>query len=148
MTDHNRTVRPDDVAAPMGPYVHAIAVSPGAEWLVVSGQTGVDESGDVVEGGIRTQTRAVFRNIEGVLHAQGYGWGDVVKLTTYLTDREVVGDFRSTRDELFGGFFPDGAFPASTLAIVQGLASPEFLVEIETLAARRPPTTEASGSGQ
>ena len=136
MTQGPTRIRPDSVAAPMGPYAHAIAVPSSAEWLIVSGQTAVDQMGSVVAGGIEEQTRQVFRNLEGVLASAGFGFADVVKLTTYLTDDALVETFRATRDESYAELFPDGAYPASTLAIVAGLARPEFLVEIEAIAAR------------
>jgi enamine deaminase RidA (YjgF/YER057c/UK114 family) len=108
----------------MGPYAHAIAVPSSAVWLVVSGQTGVDDTGSVVAGGIESQTRQIFRNLGGVLASAGYGFADVVKFTTYLTDSALIGAFRATRDQSYAEHFPDGAYPASTLAIVTGLARP------------------------
>jgi enamine deaminase RidA (YjgF/YER057c/UK114 family) len=145
MTEGLRRVRPDEVAAPMGPYVHAIEIPAAAEWLVVSGQTGVDETGNVVEGGIEAQTRAVFRNLGAVLAGAGFAFADVVKLTTYLTDGALLPAFRAFREGLYAEHFPDGAHPTSTLAIVTGLARPEFLVEIEALAARPTPPSIDDG---
>jgi enamine deaminase RidA (YjgF/YER057c/UK114 family) len=124
------------VAAPMGPYVHTIAVPAEAEWLVVSGQTGVDEAGEVVGAELEAQTRAVFRNLERVLADAGFAFSNLVKLTTYLTDSTLLARFRSIRGELYERYFADGAYPASTLVIVSELARPDFLIEIEALAAR------------
>ena len=56
---------------------------------------------------------------------------DLIKVTAYLTRHEDIGLFREVRDALL-----DGAQPASTLVIVAGLAHPDWLVEIEAVAAQ------------
>jgi enamine deaminase RidA (YjgF/YER057c/UK114 family) len=56
----------------------------------------------------------------------------LVKLTIYLTDARHIEEMRAARSKVFG----DDARPASTLVIVDGLASPEFLVEVEAWAAK------------
>ena len=52
-------------------------------------------------------------------------------MTGFLTRSEDTGLYRVVRDGLL-----DGAQPASTLLIVSGLASSEWLVEIEAIAAK------------
>ena len=54
---------------------------------------------------------------------------DIVKLTTYLTDRSHLEAFRRVRNR----FFRD-PFPPNTLLFVSGLAQPDYLVEIEAVA--------------
>ena len=54
---------------------------------------------------------------------------DIVKLTTYLTERAHLDAFRRVRNR----FFTD-AFPPNTLLFVSGLAHPDYLVEIEAVA--------------
>ena len=56
----------------------------------------------------------------------GGGLEDIVKLTTYLTERSHLEAFRRVRNR----FFRD-AFPPNTLLFVSGLAHPDYLVEIE-----------------
>jgi enamine deaminase RidA (YjgF/YER057c/UK114 family) len=56
---------------------------------------------------------------------------DVVKTTTYLVNADHVADFREARDRVIGD-----ARPASTLVVIDALASPDWLVEIELVAAR------------
>jgi enamine deaminase RidA (YjgF/YER057c/UK114 family) len=72
------------------------------------------------------------RNVGLALAAAGAGFGDVVKITTYVVDykpehRTIVGQARAP-------FFAGGAPPASTLVGVAALALPEWLVEIEAVA--------------
>lgn len=55
---------------------------------------------------------------------------DLVKVTVLLTRAEDIPVAREIRQRML-----QGAEPASTLMIVAGLASPQFLAEIEAIAA-------------
>jgi enamine deaminase RidA (YjgF/YER057c/UK114 family) len=81
---------------------------------------------------IRAQVNRVYDNIEIALQAAGATWDNVVKTTTYLTDAAFIKDFRDVRTEGFKSF---KAPPANTLIVANRLAEPEFLVEIEAIAA-------------
>ncbi|MDH3772222.1 MAG: RidA family protein, partial [Nitrospirota bacterium] len=65
-----------------------------------------------------------------ILDSAGMTRQDLVKVTVYLTRTEDIGRYRDVRDRML-----QGAEPASTLLIVAGLASPDWLVEIEAVAA-------------
>jgi len=125
------TSNPEGVHPPLGKYSHAVHVPAGAEWLVLAGQVGVDPAGRLAEG-FRAQTAQALRNILACLEAQGMGAGDLVKLVVYLTDPRGIEEYRAARGEVLG----DAVLPASTLLIVDGLAQPGMLVEIEAWAAR------------
>ena len=60
----------------------------------------------------------------------GMGPRNVLKITVFLTDRELVPLWREARDVFF-----DGHAPTSTLLLVAGLADPRFQVEVEAEAA-------------
>jgi enamine deaminase RidA (YjgF/YER057c/UK114 family) len=65
-----------------------------------------------------------------VLQAAGGDLKDLMKITTYITkieDFPAVGEVRSA---IF-----QGELPASTLIVVKGLFHPDFLIEIEGVAA-------------
>lgn len=120
---------PTAVAPPFSAYSHAVEVAPGARWLHVSGQVGVQADGSVPsEPG--AQIEQAWRNVLEVVKAAGMGPQELVKVTAYLTRPEDIGLFREVRDTLL-----DGAQPASTLIVVAGLAHPDWLVEIEAVAA-------------
>ena len=76
------------------------------------------------------QLEQAFANVFAVLQAAGMDKRHLVKLTMLLTSRDQVALYRTVRDRLL-----DGAVVASTLLIVAGLASPDFLVELEAVAA-------------
>ncbi|HYW95174.1 MAG TPA: Rid family hydrolase, partial [Bacteroidales bacterium] len=61
----------------VGAYSQAVEVN-GV--LYISGQVALKpSSGKLVEGGIRTQTQQVLKNIGAILKAAGYDYGHVVK---------------------------------------------------------------------
>ena len=114
----------------MGRYSHAVELPPGQRVLYVSGQVGVDSKGKIAAG-IEKQCDLVWKNIGAVLRSGGMGYADIVKINGYLTDARFIGAYRSVRDK-----YVHDPMPASTLAIVTGLASPDMLVEVEVVASR------------
>ena len=114
-----------------GKYSLGAEVPQGARLLYVSGQVGVDSRGKL-QVGIDKQVEQVWKNIAQVLKSGGMGLGDIVKITTFLTDSRFIVPYRTVRDR----FFPAPPYPASTLLIVAGLADPGMLVEIEVVAAK------------
>ncbi len=103
----------------------------GGRLLYISGQVAWDASGSIVgKGDARAQARQTFQNLRGVLQAAGGDLKDLMKMTTYITkieDRPAVAEVRS---EVF-----KGELPASTLIVVKSLFHPDFLIEIEGVAA-------------
>jgi reactive intermediate/imine deaminase len=113
-------------------YSHAVRMG---DLVFVSGQVATSPAGELVgKGDIRAQTEQVFANLQAVLEAAGSGLDRVGKLTVLvvrLEDRSVIGEIRNRL------FAPFGYLPASTLAVVASLANPDWLVEIEAVAAVR-----------
>ncbi len=125
-TIHN----PPTVAKPASSYSQAVEVPANARWLYISGQIGVAPDGTPREG-IEAQADQCWTNIRNILAAAGMGVGDIVKVTTFLTNKGHVPASRSARDKAL-----EGSRPASTLVVVAALASPAWLIEIEAVAAR------------
>jgi len=122
--------KPQTVAPPFSRYSHGVEAPAGARWLYVSGQVGVGPDGKLVDGA-EAQIEQAWRNVLSVLEAAGMGPRDLVKVTTFLIERAHLPIARAVRDRMLGD-----AEPASTLLFVSGLASPDWLVEIEAIAAR------------
>src|SRR5262249_43634810 len=112
-----------------GNYSLGAEVPQGARLFYVSGQIGVDSKGKL-QVGIEKQVDQVWKNIREVLKSAGMGFKDVVKVNVFLTDSRFIPPYRTIRDR----YFPKAPFPASTLLIVQGLADPGMLVEVEVVA--------------
>jgi 2-iminobutanoate/2-iminopropanoate deaminase len=129
---------PKSIAAPNGTYSHAVEVAPNARWLYLAGQIPVRPDG-TTPATIEEQTDAVWRNILAALADAGMGIGDVVKITSFLTRHENFAKFAQVRAGFLGGHRP-----ASTSLVVSSLAKPEWLVEVEAIAARVPAATRAA----
>src|SRR4051812_5868494 len=113
-------------------YAYAHAVRMG-ELIFISGQVARDKDGRLVgRGDARAQTEQVFRNLQAILEAAGSDMRSVGKLTVFITKLE----FRPIVHEIRSRVFSEaGHLPASTLAVVTSLADPDWLVEIEAVAA-------------
>lgn len=120
---------PDSIAPPFSRYLHGVEAGPGARWLHVSGQVGIDPAGNL-GADAEAQMELCWRNIQAVLQSAGMSVHDIAKVTAYLTRAEDTALYRKVRDRML-----DGAETASTLVIVSGLAHPDWLVEIEAVAA-------------
>lgn len=123
-------VNPKNVAAPMSKYAHAVRIPAGGERLVISGQVGISPEGQVRKG-LEMQAEQAWANILEILESQGFGPADLVKVTTFCTVPGKVAVIRPIRDRAM-----DGHLCAHTYLEVAGLASPDFLVEIEAEAVR------------
>jgi enamine deaminase RidA (YjgF/YER057c/UK114 family) len=122
------SIHPTDIHATSG-YSHAIRMG---EIVFVSGQVSMDEHGDLVGGGdVRAQIEQVFRNIKIVVEAAGSSMERVGKLNVLAASDEALAPLREIRNRIWE---PYGFVPASTFAIVAGLASPDFLIEVEAVA--------------
>jgi 2-iminobutanoate/2-iminopropanoate deaminase len=128
----NKLLNPKSVHAPVGAYSHTVGVPPGARWVAVAGQVGINRRG-VLAKGIRRQAEQAFRNVLACLREHGMRKQDLVKINTFLTDARFIAEYRAARARVLG----DAVRPASTLLIVAGLASPDMLIEVEAWAAKR-----------
>jgi enamine deaminase RidA (YjgF/YER057c/UK114 family) len=120
---------PDTVAAPFGPYSHAMEVPGGSRLLYISGEIGVQPDGVVPEG-IEAQAEVLWRNLTAILDDAGMGIGDLVKITTFLVNVEDAAAAGAARAKYFGD-----ARPGSATVIVKALLQPSWLIEIEAVAA-------------
>ena len=130
---HKTYSNPDTVAPPAARYSHAVRVELGDGALIyVCGQLPIDAEGNLVgEGDIAGQTEQVFENMSAVLEANGASMRDVVQTNTYITDVSRIAEVNEVRAR----HFSEGAAPTSTTVEVGGLARPEWMVEIEAVAA-------------
>jgi len=127
-------VNPKELGAAPKFYSHAVTVSGQGKLIYVSGQVSWGADGHIVGAGdMRAQCEQVFKNLTNVLRAAGAGWGDIIKMNSYMVNlnAENVAAFR----ELRAGYLKPGQMPASTLVGVTSLVQPELLLEVEVVAA-------------
>ncbi|WJR80128.1 RidA family protein [Bradyrhizobium sp. NP1] len=119
--------------APVG-YSHIAKVNRGT-LIYLAGQVSTDPSGKLVgEGNFEAQVDRVFANVKAALETAGATMADIVKLNTYVVASVPPDDIpkmRAIRDRYVNVEKP----PASTLVVVSRLARPEWLIEIEAVAA-------------
>lgn len=121
---------PPSIAAPMGTYSHGIEVPPNTRLLYVAGQVAVRKDGSV-PGTIEEQTVVAWESVVAILAAAGMKVPDIVKVNQYLTDPAHFPGYAAARTRFLGDHRP-----ASTLVTVSALVKPEFLVEVEVVAAK------------
>ncbi len=126
-----RALVPEAIAPPFARYVHGVEVPAGARLVFTSGQLGRDPSGTVPEGA-EAQADICFSNIDAILAEAGATRRDVIKISAFVTDRKHMAGYMTARDRWMGETPP--AY-ASTLLIVSGFTLPEYLTEIEVIAA-------------
>jgi enamine deaminase RidA (YjgF/YER057c/UK114 family) len=126
-----RKINPPSVPKPVAAYSHVAEVPPGTRLLFLAGQVGNRADGSLPEG-VEDQAVQALENIRLILAAEGAGPQDIVKLTFYVAARPAsLAKLNAKRAEMFAGTAP----PPSTWIQVAGLAKPEYLVEIDAVAA-------------
>ena len=84
----------------VGAYSQAIAAG---NLVFVSGQIPLDPATGslIVEKDIKSQTRRVLLNLQGVLQGAGVSLGNVVRTTVFLKDMSDFADFNGVYAEFF-----------------------------------------------
>ena len=113
-----------------GGYSQALEIPPGARLMFTAGQVGVAPDGATADG-FAAQADQTWANVLALLAEGGMGVEDIVKITGYIVGAENFPAYAAARKKALGGIRP-----ASTGIIVPALALPEWLVEIEAVAAK------------
>ena len=121
---------PPTIADPIGTYSHGVEVPPNARWLYIAGQIGMRKDGTVPPT-VEAQTEVAWQNIVAILAAAGMKVTDVVKMTQFLVNLEDFPKYAATRAKFLAGHRP-----ASTGLVIRSLVRPEYLVEVEAVAAK------------
>ncbi|MGK9203222.1 MULTISPECIES: RidA family protein [Sinorhizobium] len=114
---------------PRGGYSQAVSVEDFRRMLFVSGQIPVT-SDDVVPEGFEAQARQVWLNVDAQLKAAGMSKTDIVKVTTYLADRQHVVANREIRNDYLGSLAP------AITVVITGIFDSAWLMEVEVVAAQ------------
>ncbi len=125
-----------------------VVLPPGSTIVMLSGQLAnpIDPAKtDSIEafGDTKTQTISTFNKIKTALAKIGYSMSDIVKLTVFvagdpkLGGKMDFGGFNAGYKEFFGTAENPNLVARSTVQVA-ALAGPNFLVEIEAIAAKAP----------
>jgi enamine deaminase RidA (YjgF/YER057c/UK114 family) len=124
---------PPELGTPPG-YSQIVEVSAN-RLIFISGQTALDHKGDLVgKNDFAAQAGQVFHNLGVALRERECDPSHLVKLTVFLTDMANLASYREARNRFFASVTLPAA-PAVTLVEVSKLYGPDFLIEIEAIAA-------------
>jgi 2-iminobutanoate/2-iminopropanoate deaminase len=124
-----RTLNPGSVPAPVGKYVHAVEVEGPGSLLFISGQIPETLAGSVPES-FEDQCRLTWSHIGNILAAAGLGFGDLIKVTTFLSDRGFADANGRIRREVLGSHEP------SLTVVCASMLDARWLLEIEAIAGK------------
>jgi 2-iminobutanoate/2-iminopropanoate deaminase len=124
-----KILRPDTVHKPTTVYSHAMVIG---DTIYTAGQAPHNLAGEVwppsdPEG----QVRRVFDNLGLVLEAAGVGFDAIDRMSVFVRTPEVLSHVWAIAPHYLGG-----NQPAITMAVVDGLAGPEYLLEVDAIAHR------------
>jgi 2-iminobutanoate/2-iminopropanoate deaminase len=123
----HRPIEPEGIYRPA---TYAMGMVAAGRTLYVAGQVARDAAGALVgPNDAAAQARQVYANLGAVLAAAGAGPEHVVKVTTYLVDRDDGAAATDARLAFFGRHRPP-----HTGLVVAALGTPEVRLEVEVIA--------------
>jgi 2-iminobutanoate/2-iminopropanoate deaminase len=122
---------PKTVAPPDGQFSQAVVVSAGTKMLFISGQVPRNLAGNTVGvDNMTAQAEQVFHSLQEILKAHGTTFANAIKATIFVTDMTRAHEVTAVRAKYYGD-----AAPASTFVEVSALGDPNWLLEVELVAA-------------
>jgi enamine deaminase RidA (YjgF/YER057c/UK114 family) len=113
-------------------FTNVVTVTGSVRTVYIGGQNAVDTSGAIVgKGDFKAQSEQVLKNIQAALEAAGAQLEHVVKWNMYVVQGQSLQEGFAAFQQFWGNR-PNP--PAISMAFVAGLAHPDFLVEIDTIA--------------
>jgi enamine deaminase RidA (YjgF/YER057c/UK114 family) len=121
-------LEPAGVPRPEGGYAQGIALAASERLVFVSGQIPVDAQGRTPPD-FAGQCRLVWHHVLAVLAEAGLEARHLVKVTTFLAERQYAAENGAIRREVLGAHTP------ALTVIIAGIYDPRWLLEIEAVAA-------------
>ena len=122
-----RRINAEDGAEAVGAYVQALEVTSTTRRVYVSGQAPITAEGKLPDT-FKGQAEAVWSNILAQLRAADMGPENIVKATTYLTDRKHRDENRDVRMAMLGGH------TFALTVVLAGMFEDGWLLEIDAIA--------------
>lgn len=123
-----KALHTNNAPAAIGPYSQAIEVN---GFVFASGQIPINPAtGEIVEGGIKEQTRQALTNASKIMEEAGLSLANVIKTTVFMAD---MNDF-AAMNEVYATFFNE-PYPARSAVAVKTLPK-NVLIEVECIAAK------------
>jgi len=122
-----RRINADDGAEAMGEYVQALEVKDTTRRLYISGQGPVCKDGHVPST-FKEQAETVWKNILAQLQAADMSVENIVKATTFLSDRRYRVENRDIRQSMLNGH------TFALTVVLAGMFEEGWLLEIDAIA--------------
>ena len=115
-----------------GRFSEAVTVSGPGKMIFLAGVGSEAEKDGAIlhQGDFLAQCRFAYEKIKKLLAQHGATLGDVVKLTSYVTDIRSREDLNKCRGEAFTG----APLPVHTFLAISQLARPGMMVEMDVIA--------------
>lgn len=121
-------INPAILPAETGNYTHGLHVSGATRTVFVSGQVAWADENGRIPAEFEDQCRLVWRNLLAVLADAGMGARNLVKVTTYLSDRQYRAANSKIRAEILGDHAP------ALTVIMCDIYEQDWLLEIDAIA--------------
>lgn len=121
-------IHPPGASVAAGGYSQGIELTGATRFLFISGQVPEDTSGHVLKT-FEEQAQLTWRNVIAVLNEASMEIENLVKVTTFLSDRRYRDANTAIRSEVLGQHRP------ALTVIITGIYEPSWLLEIEAIAA-------------
>lgn len=113
-------------------FSQVAVIESSAKLVYVGGQNSVNAKGEVVGKDIGSQTEQALKNVVAALEASGATVADVFKMTIYMVDGQSLEEGYKAAGKFLTRDVPP---PTVSMIKVAGLANPDYLIEIEAVAA-------------
>jgi 2-iminobutanoate/2-iminopropanoate deaminase len=116
------------IARQIGHYADAVRVPAGHDQILVSGTPGLAPDGSLPSD-VTGQATQAWQNIQTTLSQVGASLSDIVSVRQWLTSAEDIRAYVEVRNKFITHK------PAALLGVIPGLVRPDFLIEVEVVAA-------------
>src|ERR1700748_1528708 len=126
-----REVTSDAIRKPVGVFSQATVIEAKGRLVFIPGMTARRPDGTIAGvGNIEAQTRQVCENLKAAVEAAGGTLDDICRVDVYVRNMEHFTTIHKVRREYF-----KAPAPASTMVEVCKMTSPDYLIEINAIAA-------------
>ena len=120
-----REISIESCALAQGPYVQGLVYN----GMIYASQIGIDKDGNLVEGGIRAQTKQIMDNFKAILESEGSSMDKIIQCTIYIVNMEDA----PAMNEVYASYFTN-PYPSRCCVQVAGM-SDGAVVEMSLTAA-------------
>lgn len=132
-----RFSNPSTMAKPVSNYSQVVEV-PAGKTVYIAGQVGIDSNGKLVGDDFRSQAEQIFKNLKLAVESSGGTFSNIVKINYYVSESVDPSQYAAIR-EIRDRYVGSNPAPASTFVVVKRLVRPEYLLEVEAVAAVNEP---------